>query len=94
MTSSWTDESNLGASLYSSERYPEALVQYTNALTALSNDEAVVAEQEKKKQRQILLSNVIACRLKIGGEDMIERALVEAREVSLCLFFCSELSML
>jgi hypothetical protein len=88
MTSSWTDESNLGASLYSSERYPEALVHYTNALNALSSDETVVAvtEQEKKKQRQILLSNVIACRLKIGGEDMIERALVEAREVSACLF--------
>ncbi|KAL7503759.1 hypothetical protein ACHAXN_001511 [Cyclotella atomus] len=84
MASSWTEESNLGASSYSSNNYPDALVHYTNALDTLLNsssgDAVEITEIEKKKQHQILLSNVIACRLKIGGEEMVERALVEARE--------------
>ncbi|KAL7506689.1 hypothetical protein ACHAXN_003923 [Cyclotella atomus] len=84
MTASWTEESNLGASSYSSNNYPDALVHYTNALDTLLNssrgDAVEISEGEKKKQHQILLSNVIACRLKIGGEEMVETALVETRE--------------
>lgn len=94
MASSWTEESNLGASSYSSNNYPDALVHYTNALDTLLNsssgDAVEITEIEQKKQHQILLSNVIACRLKIGGEEMVERALVEAREVScLCFMYIS-----
>ncbi len=35
-----------------------------------------------KNEHQILLSNVIACRLKIGGKDMAEKAVEEAKLVS------------
>ena len=32
-------------------------------------------------KRQILLSNVVACRLKVGGKDMVTKAVEEAKEV-------------
>ena len=34
-----------------------------------------------ERQHQILLSNVIACRLKIGGEEMANKAVEEAQQV-------------
>lgn len=38
-------------------------------------------------EHQILLSNVIACRLKIGGTDMAEKAVEEAKQVSSTIIF-------
>jgi hypothetical protein len=45
-----------------------------------------VGQQQQQRpfqhEHQILLSNVIACRLKIGGTDMAEKAVEEAKQVS------------
>lgn len=83
MTSDWSNDSDLGATSYASADYTNALTHYSNALDKLKSDVlSEVTADEKKKQHQILLSNVIACRLKIGGEDMVDLALEEAKEVS------------
>jgi hypothetical protein len=86
MTSAWSTDSDLGASAFSSQNYHESLRHYTNALEKLKRVMNLGGESSTdKKQHQILLSNVIACRLKIGGEEMVERAVAESKEVrSLC----------
>jgi hypothetical protein len=36
---------------------------------------------EHQQQLSILLSNAVACRLKIGGTDMVEKAVEDAKKV-------------
>lgn len=84
MTSDWSNDSDLGATSFSSQNYHEALRHYSNALEKLHIGESSSGgdSTERKKQHQILLSNVIACRLKIGGDEMISRSIGEAKEVN------------
>jgi hypothetical protein len=80
---SWTTYKDLGARSFSSNNYHEALAHYTRAIDLLSshtNGEGNEAN-EVERQHQILLSNVIACRLKIGGEEMANKAVEEAQQV-------------
>ena len=86
MTSEWSEYSDQGASCFSSQNYIDALGHYSRALEKLSNTDDSPDNSERKKEHQILLSNVIACRLKIGGEDMIDMALREANEVRYACF--------
>ena len=78
----WRETKDAGKQAFSEGDYPEALSLYSDAvdqlLTTSENGNHV-------SEHQILLSNVIACRLKIGGEDMVGKAVDEAKEV--CLFF-------
>jgi len=68
---------------FTDENYPEALSLYTKALDQLSENGSSQQHDASTilSERQILLSNVIACRLKIGGEDMASTAVEEAKEV-------------
>lgn len=76
----WNSEKDLGATSFSSQNYHDAIRHYSNAIQKLQD--SGVQGVEVKKHRQILLSNVIACRLKIGGKEMIDKAVGEAKEVS------------
>jgi hypothetical protein len=48
--------------------------------------------QKDNNEHQILLSNVIACRLKIGGIDMAEKAVEEAKQVNTSMV-CDQISI-
>jgi len=60
-TGSWQTHKNEGKQAYDSEDYERALRCYAAAL----NPELEAPRQEQ----QILLSNIVACRLKIGGQE-------------------------
>jgi hypothetical protein len=70
---SWMQHKEEGKIRFQQESYQNALTSYRAALNA-SNCPA--AEQ------QILLSNIVACRLKIGGPAMAAAAVEEAKQVS------------
>ena len=57
-----------------------------NSSSSSSSSSSRVGQQQQQRpfqhEHQILLSNVIACRLKIGGTDMAEKAVEEAKQVS------------
>jgi hypothetical protein len=91
---SWRESKDAAAEAYRAGRITDALVQYSSALDQLSSlsstEEDVQRGDEGGRRggggrvgsdRQILLSNVVACRLKIGGTDMVEKAVEEAKEV-------------
>ena len=60
--------------------YYETNNQYSQALSSFRN--ALLIEKEcPSMERQILLSNVVACRLKIGGRENIDFAVEESKEV-------------
>ena len=78
----WRETKDAGKQAFSEGDYPEALSLYSDAVDQLL---ASSENGNHVSEHQILLSNVIACRLKIGGEDMVGKAVDEAKEV--CLFF-------
>ncbi|KAL7472584.1 hypothetical protein ACHAXS_012955, partial [Conticribra weissflogii] len=86
MRTTWRESKDAGNLAFNEGNYPEALAFYLRALEQLSDDEhgnddhAGARRDDNSKDRQILLSNVIACRLKIGGEDMATKAVEEAKE--------------
>jgi len=67
---SWKKLKQEGRNLYSNENYEEALEKYRSSLTL----------NPPHNERQVLLSNVVACRLKIGGKVQYDAALVEAKQ--------------
>lgn len=93
VTMTWNTDKDAGAQAYSCQHYPEALTHYSNALEKLlsssdDNSETTGAESprtnvdaELRQQHQILLSNIVACRLKIGGMDNVTKAVQEAKQV-------------
>mmetsp|Transcript_28088 Transcript_28088/g.57537 ORF Transcript_28088/g.57537 Transcript_28088/m.57537 type:complete len:466 (+) Transcript_28088:150-1547(+) len=86
MRTTWRESKDAGNLAFNDGKYPEALTFYLTALEQLSDDEhenyydAGARRDDHSKDRQILLSNVIACRLKVGGEDMATKAVEEAKE--------------
>jgi hypothetical protein len=80
-----------GKRAFIENRFSDALGHYLTAideiLTTSSSTEGASSSNSSSSNRehQILLSNVVACRLKIGGIDMIEKAVEEAKKVR---FFC------
>ena len=89
---SWRDTKDAGKEAFTNGSYSEALTLYSDAIDQLLTP----AEEEADgsyvfvdgngtnghtEEHQILLSNVIACRLKIGGEDMSKKAVDEAKQV-------------
>ncbi|KAL7538817.1 hypothetical protein ACHAXR_008804 [Thalassiosira sp. AJA248-18] len=80
----WRDSKDAGKQAFSQGNYSEALSCYSEAITLLLASE----EQGNRgsgrghhtNEHQVLLSNVIACRLKIGGQDMANKAVEESKE--------------
>lgn len=59
---------------YQTGDFEEALKLYRTALSSDARD---------KKERQLLLSNIVACRLNIGGKAQAEAAVENAKQVSI-----------
>jgi hypothetical protein len=62
-----------GKNYFRDEHYQESLTSYRAALG-----------NAPQAEKQILLSNIVACRLKIGGSAMAAAAVEEAKQV--CVF--------
>lgn len=80
--STWMESKDEGKLAFSQGDYHSALSSYLTALEQLSAEERRDSS-EKCNDKQILLSNVVACRLKIGGEIMAAQAVEDAKQVSL-----------
>ncbi len=82
----WRETKDLGKAAFADERYNESLSHYITAIDQLlaegEQDRVPNGSNHHINEHQILLSNVIACRLKIGGVDMAEKAVEEAKKVS------------
>jgi len=77
-----------GKRAFIENRFSDALGHYLTAIdqlifTSSSSSEGASSSSSNNSEHQILLSNVVACRLKIGGTDMIEKAVEEAKKVRL-----------
>ena len=70
---SWKKHKENGKHHFENGNYEEALASWNEALK--------VEYEAPDSERQILLSNLVACRLKIGGNDMAEAAVEEAKQV-------------
>jgi hypothetical protein len=77
----WTDSKDAGKHAFSQGNFDSALTSYLTALEQLTSEERRDGT-DKSSDKQILLSNVVACRLKIGGVDMATQAVEEAKQVS------------
>ena len=69
--STWREFKDRGRDAFNAERYHDALSAYRSALAFPSVPDA---------ERQVCLSNVVACRLKIGGPAMASAAVEEAKQ--------------
>lgn len=69
--SSWRLYKDRGRDAFTAERYHDALGAYRSALAFSGIPDA---------ERQVVLSNVVACRLKIGGPAMASAAVEEAKQ--------------
>ena len=85
--SSWKESKDAGQQAFVNENYPEALNQYTKAIDLLTSGEQAGSSNTNTKEHQVLLSNVIACRLKIGGVDMATKAVEDSKQVCICMPF-------
>lgn len=68
---SWIAHKNEGKSLYERGKYQEALNSYKAALEP--------SLEAPRQERQILLSNIVACRLKLGGSTQAAEAVEDAK---------------
>lgn len=68
--SSWLSHKNRGKELYERQQYAEALQEYQAALHPV--------REAPRQEQQIILSNIVACRLKLG--DQAEEAVKEAKQ--------------
>eukprot|EP00985_Skeletonema_marinoi_P017950 scaffold9966_cov66-Skeletonema_marinoi.AAC.1 len=75
----WTEYKDAGKIAFSQGNFQSALSSYLTALEELTCEERRDGS-DKSNDKQILLSNVVACRLKIGGEDMATQAIEEAKQ--------------
>ena len=69
--STWREFKDRGRDAFNAERYHDALSAYRSALAFPSVPDA---------ERQVCLSNLVACRLKIGGPAMASAAVEEAKQ--------------
>jgi hypothetical protein len=78
-----------GKRAFIENRFSDALGHYLTAIDQIltSSSTEGTSSTSSNSEHQILLSNVVACRLKIGGTDMIEKAVEEAKKVRL-FFVC------
>lgn len=67
---SWLSHKNKGKELYERGQYAEALQEYQNAFNPIL--------EAPRQEQQIILSNIVACRLKMG--DQAEEAVKEAKQ--------------
>ena len=72
--SSWMGHKDQGKRHFQNERYEDALASYRAGISPEYNC--------PRDERQIMLSNIVACRLKIGGSAMAAAAVEEAKQVS------------
>lgn len=79
----WTEYKDAGKIAFSQGNFQSALSSYLTALEELTSEERRDGS-DKSNDKQILLSNVVACRLKIGGGEMATQAIKEAKQVSCC----------
>ena len=79
--SSWTAYKNQGKQRYESGQFQEALQSYNSAL------HPDLASSMPDMERQIIISNMVACRLKIGGRAQAEAAVENAKQVCPVFFF-------
>ena len=68
---SWREYKDRGRDAFNAERYDDALGAYRSALAFSGMPDA---------ERQVVRSNVVACRLKIGGPEMASAAVEEAKQ--------------
>jgi len=68
----WRENKEEGRTHYSAENFELALNSYRAALTGSA----------PPPERQLILSNIVACRLKIGGSAQNGAALEDAKQVS------------
>ena len=79
----WTEYKDAGKIAFSQGNFQSALSSYLTALEELTSEERRDGS-DKSNDKQILLSNVVACRLKIAGGEMATQAIEEAKQVSCC----------
>ena len=84
----WSESKDKGKHFFSQGDYNAALSSYLTALDQLTSLETRDGGNDKSNDKQILLSNVVACRLKIGGEAMATQAVEDAKQVSLITSCC------
>ena len=77
---SWTAYKNQGKQQYERGEFQAALLSYNSAL------HPSLASSMPAMERQIILSNMVACRLKIGGRAQAEAAVENAKQVCHKLF--------
>ena len=85
---SWRESKDAGKEAFAEGKYSEALTSYCEAIDLLKSEELEGSNGDGShaNEHQILLSNAIACRLKIGGRNMAEKALDEAKKVCFVIF--------
>lgn len=76
-----------GKNHFERQEYAQALASYRAALSP------EFTTSPPRDEKQIILSNIVACRLKIGGAAMASAAIEEAKQVSLCTVSCVSLSL-
>ena len=95
----WRDSKDAGKEAFQQEEFHESLKFFLGAIDLLKEEEeqeggstnsnsdrpTARGSHQNKWQHQLLLSNAVACRLRIGGREMIEKAVEEAKKVRLYL---------
>ena len=71
--SSWQHHQNQGKQFFAQRDYETSLTHFQKSFR-------IALQQVPRKEQAILLSNVIACRLKIGGKENILKSVEEAKD--------------
>ena len=84
----WKTLKAQGRSHYQDGNYAQALRAYQDALASLNNNSSSSSNPSfggvrggDSTECQLLLSNSVACRLKLGGREMALKAVEEAKQV-------------
>ena len=86
MLTPWKESKDAGQQAFMDGNYNSAILHYEKAIdelltsTSSSNNEGSYSSSHKN-EHQVLLSNVIACRLNIGGVDMATLAVEDGKKV-------------
>ena len=98
MLTPWKESKDAGQQAFIDGNYNSALLHYEKAIdelltsTSSSNNEGNSSySSSHKNEHQVLLSNVIACRLNIGGIDMATLAVEDGKKVCHVHILCSVL---
>ena len=74
----WRDLKDQGRESFGRADYNEALRLYLESIDQLTSQ----SDARTNDEHQVLLSNVVACRLKLGGQAQVEKAVEDAQKVS------------